>query len=151
MVRDAHGIVQIYADDAEDLFQAQGYVQAQDRFYEMDVRRHITSGRLSELFGASPGADRHLPPDPGLAPGRGGRSCHCSRQPPGATWTPTRPGVNAYLRGRSAADISLEYSLLGLQGLDYQPEDWTAADSLAWLKAMAWDLGANLTRSRSWP
>ena len=26
-------------------------MQAQDRFFEMDVRRHITAGRLSELFG----------------------------------------------------------------------------------------------------
>src|SRR5262245_31169741 len=45
--RDAHGIPQIYADTAEDLFRAQGYVQAQDRFWEMDVRRHLTAGRLS--------------------------------------------------------------------------------------------------------
>ncbi|NED89918.1 penicillin acylase family protein, partial [Streptomyces sp. SID11233] len=28
-------------------------VQAQDRFWEMDVRRHTTSGRLSEMFGDS--------------------------------------------------------------------------------------------------
>ncbi len=52
MQRDANGVPQIYADTAEDLFTAQGYVQAQDRFYEMDVRRHMTSGRLSEMFGA---------------------------------------------------------------------------------------------------
>src|SRR3546814_7882211 len=32
---------------------AQGFVHAQDRFFEMDVRRHITAGRLSELFGES--------------------------------------------------------------------------------------------------
>ena len=42
---------QIYADTADDLFFAQGFVQAQDRFFEMDVRRHITAGRLSEMFG----------------------------------------------------------------------------------------------------
>ena len=35
-----------------DLFRAQGYVHAQDRFWEMDFRRHVTAGRLSELFGA---------------------------------------------------------------------------------------------------
>lgn len=29
-----------------------GLVHAQDRFWEMDVRRHTTAGRLSELFGA---------------------------------------------------------------------------------------------------
>ena len=52
VVRDANGIPQIYADSSADLFMAQGYVQAQDRFWEMDVRRHLTAGRLSEMFGA---------------------------------------------------------------------------------------------------
>src|SRR5918994_4586341 len=51
VVRDEHGIPQIYADTAQDLFRAQGYVHAQDRFWEMDFRRHVTAGRLSELFG----------------------------------------------------------------------------------------------------
>lgn len=36
--RDSYGIPQIYASSDADLFMAQGYVQAQDRFYEMDVR-----------------------------------------------------------------------------------------------------------------
>jgi penicillin G amidase len=49
--RDEYGIPQIYADSAEDLFTAQGYVHAQDRFWEMDFRRHVTAGRLAELFG----------------------------------------------------------------------------------------------------
>ena len=34
-----------------DLFRAQGYVHAQDRFWEMDFRRHVTAGRVAELFG----------------------------------------------------------------------------------------------------
>src|SRR6476619_4258798 len=51
VVRDGHGIPQLYADDLDDLMAAQGYVHAQERFYEMDVRRHETAGRLSELFG----------------------------------------------------------------------------------------------------
>src|SRR3954463_8722339 len=49
--RDQWGVPQIYADDADDLMRAQGYVHAQDRFWEMDFRRHVTAGRLSELFG----------------------------------------------------------------------------------------------------
>lgn len=53
VVRDDLGIPQIYADSIDDLFFAEGYVHAQDRFYEMDVRRHITAGRLSEMFGDS--------------------------------------------------------------------------------------------------
>ena len=34
--------------------------------------------------------------------------------------------------------------MLGLDGLDYTPEPWTPVDSLAWLKAMAWDLRGNM-------
>ena len=53
-------------------------------------------------------------------------------------------GVNAYLNGQSATELSLEYTVLGLTGLDYEPEQWTPIDSLAWLKAMAWDLRGNM-------
>ncbi|MEV7971478.1 penicillin acylase family protein [Sphaerisporangium sp. NPDC088356] len=53
VLRDGHGIPQIYADNPQDLFRAQGYVHAQDRFWEMDFRRKTTAGRLSELFGTS--------------------------------------------------------------------------------------------------
>src|SRR5438046_9828390 len=49
--RDAHAVPQVYARTADDLFTAQGYVHAQERFWEMDFRRHLTSGRLAELFG----------------------------------------------------------------------------------------------------
>src|SRR3954451_7746245 len=51
--RDTWGIPQMYAGSAEDLMRAEGYVHAQDRFWEMDFRRHVTAGRLSELFGDS--------------------------------------------------------------------------------------------------
>src|SRR6476469_8032731 len=53
VVRDDHGIPQLYGSSFDDLMRGQGYVAAQDRFFEMDVRRHITSGRLSELFGST--------------------------------------------------------------------------------------------------
>ena len=53
VLRDSFGVPNIYADNPEDLFLAQGYVQAQDRFFEMDFRRHLAAGRLSELFGKS--------------------------------------------------------------------------------------------------
>ena len=52
--------------------------------------------------------------------------------------------MNAYLKGRSATELSVEYTVLGLTGLDYEPEEWTPVDSLAWLKAMAWDLRGNM-------
>ncbi len=49
--RDKMGIPNIYASNQHDLFFAQGYVHAQDRFWQMDAWRHIGSGTLSEMFG----------------------------------------------------------------------------------------------------
>jgi len=53
VLRDASGIPHIYAQDEHDLFMAQGYVHAQDRFWQMDFWRHIGAGRLAEMFGES--------------------------------------------------------------------------------------------------
>src|SRR5438309_5872578 len=46
--RDAAGIPHIYATTAHDLFFAQGYVQAQDRWWQMEFNRHTAQGRISE-------------------------------------------------------------------------------------------------------
>ena len=45
--RDQLGVPHIYASTPHDLFFAQGYVHAQDRFWQMDFWRHIGSGRLA--------------------------------------------------------------------------------------------------------
>lgn len=52
-------------------------------------------------------------------------------------------GVNAYLKGKSGKDLSVEHAALELTD-DYQPEQWSPVDSVAWLKAMAWDLRGNM-------
>ncbi|HEX2154243.1 MAG TPA: penicillin acylase family protein [Acidimicrobiia bacterium] len=39
------------ASSLQDLFRSQGYVQAQDRFWQMDTWRHIGAGRVAEMFG----------------------------------------------------------------------------------------------------
>jgi penicillin amidase len=141
--RDALGIPTISAADTDDLFFAQGYVHAQDRFWEMDFRRHVTSGRLSELFGES-----QLPTDRFLRT-LGWREI--AAQEVEALDATTRSyydayaeGVNAYLEDHDGADASFEYAVLGLQNADYEIEPWTPEDSVAWLKAMAWDLRTNI-------
>ena len=48
---DDNGIVWIEAETSHDLFVGQGYIHAQERMWQMEVWRHISSGRLSELFG----------------------------------------------------------------------------------------------------
>src|SRR5436190_21453462 len=137
--RDSYAIPQVYASTAADLFRAQGYVHAQERFWEMDFRRHVTAGRLAELFGSS-----QVPTDtfirtlgwrrvaeqewPLLAP--------ASRR----ALTAYAAGVNAWLAGHPGGRASLEYTVLGLQHSGYRAEPWSPVDSLAWLKAMAWDV-----------
>jgi len=49
--RDEFGVPQVFAANLHDLFFAQGYVHAQDRFWQMDFWRHLGAGRLSEMFG----------------------------------------------------------------------------------------------------
>lgn len=143
VVRDANGIPQIYADTPADLFAAQGYVHAQDRFFEMDFRRHVTAGRLSELFGKDALETDKFVRTLGwrrVAEKELGLLSPTTRQ----YLDDYARGVNAYLSTHSGSGLSLEYAVLSLKGTDYHPEPWTAADSLSWLKAMAWDLGGNL-------
>ncbi len=143
VVRDDHGIPQVYADTPHDLFFGQGYVQAQDRFFQMDFRRHVTSGRLSELFG------QHALETDMFVRTLGWRRVAEQELPLLSTATRSyleafSDGVNAYLADHQGTRLSLEYAALRLGGLAYTPEEWTPADSLAWLKAMAWDLGGNM-------
>jgi penicillin amidase len=51
VVRDRWGVPHVYAQSQDDLFFAQGFVQAQDRLFQMDLWRRSTQGRLSEVLG----------------------------------------------------------------------------------------------------
>ena len=48
--RDSLGIPHIYAANEEDLYRTVGYVMAQDRMWQMDLLRRITTGRLSQVL-----------------------------------------------------------------------------------------------------
>lgn len=143
VVRDGQGIPHIYAETARDLFAAQGFVHAQDRFWQMDSWRHIGSGRLSEMFGADQvetdafiramgwyelaGAQYDaLPPEE-----RGYLDAYAE-------------GVNAYLDTRSPAELGFEYTILEFINHAYTPEPWSPVDTLVWGKVMAWDLRGNM-------
>jgi penicillin amidase len=143
VLRDGNGIPQVYAGSSHDLFYAQGFVQAQDQFFQMDVRRHTTAGRLSEMFGsATLDTDKYIR----TMGWRRVAEQELSRLNPEtqAYLQAYSDGVNAYIHSHTPDQMSLEYSLLSLSGLDYKVEDWTPADSVSWLKAMAWDLRGNM-------
>lgn len=141
--RDSFGIPHIYGASLHDIFFAQGYIHAQDRFWQMDFWRHIGSGRLSEMFGES-----QVETDVFL------RTLGWRRVAE-AEWQNLDPtsreilnayaeGVNSYLEDHQGSALSLEYAILKLLTPTYQPEPWEPVHSLTWAKAMAWDLRGNM-------
>ncbi len=133
--RDRYGIPHIRAQTLEDALFALGYAHAQDRLWQMEMNRRIAAGRLAEILG--PGAretDRFLR-TLGVR-----RAAEANLRQADAE---TRQLLEAYARGVNAflaADPVLppEFWLTGAR-----PERWTPADSAAWVKMMAWDLGGN--------
>ncbi|MEI8082262.1 MAG: penicillin acylase family protein [Actinomycetes bacterium] len=142
VIRNARGVPDVYADNQSDLYTAMGYVTAQDRFWQMDFNRHLTSGRLAEMFGA-----KAVDKDAFLRT-MGWRDIAAKEY---AGLTPqTRAnlnsyakGINSYLLDKSPREVSFEYTVLGLQNSGYQIEKWDPIDSVAWLKAMAFFLIRN--------
>ena len=141
--RDDRGIPTITADTAHDLFYAEGFVHAQDRFFEMDFRRHVTAGRVAEMFGESQAATDAFLRTLGWRK-VAEAEVEAMDDVTLGYYEAYADGVNAYLASRSGAELSLEYAVLGIQNPEYTPEPWEPADSVAWLKAMAWDLRGNI-------
>jgi penicillin amidase len=141
--RDAAGIPQIYAASPGDLFLAEGFVQAQDRFWQMDVSRHYAAGTLASVLGGSSVAHDEL------ARALGWRAV--AQQSYGLLQPQTKvyleafsEGVNDYLAARPGGSaLSIEYSVLGMPdthtSANYRPAQWTPVDTLSWLEAAAWD------------
>ncbi|MBN1453838.1 MAG: penicillin acylase family protein [Anaerolineales bacterium] len=142
--RDRMGIPHIYASTLHDLFFAQGYVHAQDRFWQMDFWRHIGSGRLSEMFGEGQvDTDKFLRT---LGWRQIAEQEYVMLSPESqAILDDYAAGVNAYIQSREPVELSLEYLILtGALNPDYTIEPWTPVHSLTWGKAMAWDLAGNM-------
>ena len=141
VVRDSWGVPHVYASNPHDLFFAQGYVHAQDRFWQMEFWRRIGSGRLAEILGESV-----LETDCFLRTLGWHRTAAQELEQLDAE---TRAileayaeGVNSYIsthRGR----LGLEFTVLGFTGVKFDPEPWTLLNTLTWAKMMAWDLGGN--------
>lgn len=52
VIFDDFGVPHIYADNPHDAYMALGYLHAQERLFQMEMIRRVTSGRLSELLGS---------------------------------------------------------------------------------------------------
>jgi penicillin amidase len=133
--RDAHGTPHILAAGVDDLVFAQGFVTAGDRLWQMDMlRRHVT-GRLAEVLGSSmvehDRTQRYLQL-------RQAAARALPQMDPDERHQLDRyaDGVNAQINLlRAAGHLPAEFRVLG-----YEPERWTAMDSLLVEFAMTEDL-----------
>ena len=145
--RDSWGVPHAYAANPYDLFFAQGYVHAQDRWWQMDLSRRIGRGTLSALFGE----DDAIQATDRLARTLGWEQTAIANY--NASTFETRAvlhayaaGVNAYIEGRSPGDLAVEYTLLDLRMDDIPLEPWSPLDSLAWLLAYQWRQSGNVAQ-----
>jgi penicillin G amidase len=121
--RDRWGVPHIRAKSVEDLAEAQGYVMAQDRLWQMDLLRRVARGQLSEILGGTT-----LAIDKDFRTLEFGRAADRDLANMDAD---SRTLMEAYARGvnrfieQHRDHLPLEFSLLR-----YKPQPWQAADSL---------------------
>lgn len=142
--RDPAGVPHIYATTSRDLFFAQGFVTAQDRWWQLEFNRHTGLGRISELTGKNETA---LSNDKFIRTLGWNRAAKADldvlsdeTKTVAASYS---SGVNAYIAGKSGPDLAIEYSVLAVRGITIPIEPWEPLHSLAWAKVMAWSLSGN--------
>jgi penicillin G amidase len=136
IARDAHGIPTIKAESDADAAFGLGYVEAQDRLFQMDLMRHAGAGRLSEWFGrAALDTDKSMRT---LGLYRAAEAQYPLLSPElRAVFDAYAAGVNAYLATRHGA-LPPEYQVLQIPA-----EPWKPVDSLVWGKLMDLQLTGN--------
>ncbi len=137
--RDSYAIPFIDAANEHDGYFALGFVHAQDRLWQMELRRRVGAGRLAELVGA-PGLEvdrfmRLLRLHPLAEAGLDALSPRARRLVGAYT-----AGVNAFLK-TNWRPLPPEFWALW-----HRPEPWTDVDSIVWSKLMALDLAGNWRR-----
>lgn len=144
--RDEWGVPHIYASSPQDLFFAQGYVHAQDRWWQMEVNRHIGKGELSQIFGNN---DTVVTSDklirtigwPRIAQTQWDNASIESKR----ALQSYAAGINRYIAERSQSDLAMQYTVLGFAGGGFAVQDWQPIDSLAWATVMNWHWDGSLS------
>ncbi len=139
--RDEFGIPHIYANNTEDMFFAQGYVTAQDRFWQMEWWRHQSQGRMSEIVGESTVEIDMFIRNTGFNRAAERHAEYYRTEEP-EVWAMLEAyaaGVNAW-QAENEGDVSLNQTILNLTGKEWEIEPWEPIDSVSWAVAMAWSL-----------
>lgn len=122
--RDGWGVPHIRAASVEDLAEAQGYVMAQDRLWQMDLLRRVARGQLSEILGEKTiQIDKEFRT---LGLGRAAdREATLLEPDVRKIMDSYAHGVNQFIQQHQSS-LPLEFSLLR-----YKPQPWQPSDTLA--------------------
>jgi penicillin amidase len=130
--RDAMGVPTIHAQSREDAAYGLGYLHGQDRFFQMDLLRRMTAGRLSELVGkAAVGSDKRF---------RKHRFGQMAKEIYDDLSVDQKLLVDAYSKGVNEGLHRLEDEPFEYQVLQSVPEDWQPSDSFLVMLTMLCDL-----------
>lgn len=148
IIRDEVGMPHIYANNLEDLFYAQGYVTAQDRFWQMEWWRYQGQGRIAELVG-----------EPGIEPDKFIRTAGWNRMSQTTLdyYRQEAPdfynilenysaGVNAYIGDKSPAQLSLSHTILQAVNEPWAVEPWEPINTVSWGVVMSFVLADDIDR-----
>ncbi len=136
--RDSMGIPHIEAASIEDAVYLQGYVHAQDRFWQMEATRRLASGELAEIVGPSV-LERDID-------SRRLRMRIMAQQMAKSLSEEDRKWFAAYARGvNDWLSAHLNHLPLEIQILNFTPKPWSMADTIL--------LGLHMYRqlSTTWP
>lgn len=138
VIRDEKGVPHINAKSLHDLYVAQGFVTAQDRLFQMDLSRRQASGQLSEVIGdATVDRDSYFRTLGLRRAAEASYSAYSKDAQNVLNWY--ADGVNAYIKyAIKHSKLPVEFKIL-----KYKPTKWSAIDSLAIGKYMAFDLGGH--------
>jgi penicillin amidase len=136
VVRDESGIPHIFAENAADLFFAQGFVHAQDRLFQMDLLRRQAEGTAAELLGPAALAGDVQARTLGIARSGAGVMALLSAEARSALAS-YAAGVNAFL---ASGPLPPEYTVLELTSV----RPWTAADSISVSRLITFNLSFEL-------
>ncbi|HAQ38537.1 MAG TPA: hypothetical protein DCQ58_08520 [Saprospirales bacterium] len=120
---DTYGIPHIEAANEADAYFALGYVQAQDRLFQMDMLRRLTSGRLAEILGPDLVEVDKLMRTLSIYE----KAKLSAKKYMSGNDEPYQKAVLAYLQGVNHylhhGKLPLEYTLIKIPKQDFTPED----------------------------
>ncbi len=133
VLRDKYGIPHIYAKNEKDLYTAVGYIMAQDRLWQMDLLRRVTTGRLSEMFGEKT-IETDLLMRALQMPEKSKIILDSLPIEMKQSLVYFAAGINQYIENNQG-NLPPEFAILG-----YKPEKWEPIHSVNLIGYMAWDL-----------